>query len=189
MLQIVFIATNLTVIYTRYQGMKKFSLVTCFKIKNKISKSQNNLTAHPSPRSHPPKQNFPSFFRVFWFNLQDVILWGISWKSPPKIDREYGFKHITLQHRSHQQISLFNFLKIFGGHESFLWGHWYPCFGLLVTSPVIVRARVGSALFELSRVIRVTLHVPSDSPLLTSWRPAWQPSHLLDIPARHWQCL
>ena len=25
------------------------------------------------------------------------------------------------------------FLKRIGGHESFLWGHWYPCFGLPVT--------------------------------------------------------
>ena len=24
------------------------------------------------------------------------------------------------------------FLKFFGGHKSFSWGHWYPCFGLLV---------------------------------------------------------
>ena len=29
------------------------------------------------------------------------------------------------------------FLKnILGGHKSFLWGHYYPCFGLLVTFPV-----------------------------------------------------
>ena len=34
------------------------------------------------------------------------------------------------------------------------------------------------------------LHVPWDSPLVqhlpTSWWPAWQPSHLFHIPARHW---
>ena len=38
------------------------------------------------------------------------------------------------------------FLKIFGGHESFLWGHWYPCFGLLVTSPLGFKARVDPLL-------------------------------------------
>ena len=47
-----------------------------------------------------------------------------------------------------------------------------------------------AALFELSRGICVTLHVPWDSPLLrhlpTSWQPAWQLSHLFHIPARHW---
>ena len=26
------------------------------------------------------------------------------------------------------------FSKKFGGHQSFLWGHWYPCFGPRVTS-------------------------------------------------------
>ena len=34
-------------------------------------------------------------------------------------------------------------------YESFLWGHWYPCFGLLVTSPLGFKARVGS-LFRTS---------------------------------------
>ena len=64
-----------------------------------------------------------------------------------------------------------------------------PCFGLLVTSPLGFKARVGSALFELSGGICVTLHVPWDSPLVghlpTSWQPAWQPSHL-HIPVGHW---
>ena len=82
------------------------------------------------------------------------------------------------------------FKKIFGGHKSLLWGHWYPYFGLLVTSPLGFKARVGSALFELSGGIRVTLHIPWDSPLVrhlpTSWRPAWQLSCLFHIPARHW---
>ena len=62
------------------------------------------------------------------------------------------------------------FLKVFGGHESFLWGHWYPCFGLLVTSPLGFKARVGSALFKLSRGVCVTLHIPWDS----LWRDTCQ---------------
>ena len=35
----------------------------------------------------------------------------------------------------------------FVGHMPFLLGHWYPCFGLLVTSPVGVKAIVGSLIF------------------------------------------
>ena len=35
----------------------------------------------------------------------------------------------------------------FGGHTCSFWGHWYPCFGFLVTSPLGFKARVGSALF------------------------------------------
>ena len=82
------------------------------------------------------------------------------------------------------------FKNFFGGHESLLWGHWYPYFGLLVMSPLGFKARVGSALFQLSGGIRVTLHIPWDSPLVrhlpTSWQPAWQLSRLFHIPARHW---
>ena len=45
-----------------------------------------------------------------------------------------------------------------------------------------------ATLFMLGRGVRVTC--PWDSPrvqdLLTSWWPAWQPSHLFHVPARHW---
>ena len=38
------------------------------------------------------------------------------------------------------------FLKYLVGTCPF-WGHWYTCFGFLVTSPLGSKARVGSALF------------------------------------------
>ena len=41
----------------------------------------------------------------------------------------------------------FFFKKVFGGHMSLFWGHWYLCFGFLVASPMGFKARVGSALF------------------------------------------
>ena len=34
---------------------------------------------------------------------------------------------------------------------SFYGGHWYPCFGFLVTSPLGFKVRVGSALFAFCR--------------------------------------
>ena len=34
--------------------------------------------------------------------------------------------------------------KIFGGRGSFLWGRWYPCFGLMVTSPLGFKSKLGS---------------------------------------------
>ena len=37
----------------------------------------------------------------------------------------------------------FSFLTIFGGHKPYLWGHWYLCFGLLVTSALVFKVRVG----------------------------------------------
>ena len=41
----------------------------------------------------------------------------------------------NLKGRAELRYNLF-FFKIFGGHKCFLWGHWYPCIGLLVTSPL-----------------------------------------------------
>ena len=56
---------------------------------------------------------------------------------------QLGFKS---NFRLHYHLYLFLFLLIFGVHESFLWGHWYPCFGLLVTSPLGFKARVDPLL-------------------------------------------
>ena len=55
--------------------------------------------------------------------------------------------------------------------EDFLWGHWYPYFGLLVMSSLGFKARVGSALFKFSGGVRIMLHVPWDSPLGDTCRP------------------
>ena len=63
------------------------------------------------------------------------------------------------------------FLKLL---ESFLWGHWYPCFRLHVMSTLGVKARVDPFLCAFLPVWS------SDSPLalhlLTVKRSAWQPS-------------
>ena len=72
--------------------------------------------------------------------------------------------------------SFFSFFKkVFGGHMSFFGGHWYPCFGFVVTSPPSFKARVGSALFTFFAEVNV-MYIPSDPPLvlhvLTSWWPA-----------------
>ena len=42
---------------------------------------------------------------------------------------------------------LFFFLKFLTDTRVLFSGHWYPCFGFLVTSPLGFKARVGSALF------------------------------------------
>ena len=45
----------------------------------------------------------------------------------------------------------------FGGHKSFLWGHWYPCFGLLVISALGFKARVDPlACFVACVILRFT---------------------------------
>ena len=77
------------------------------------------------------------------------------------------------------ELSLKNFVEfyeIFGGHKSFLWVHWYPCFGLLG-----FKARMGSLNHAWQKYMCYTL--PGDSPLVrhlpTSWQTTWQPSHSL----------
>ena len=69
-----------------------------------------------------------------------------------------------------QNILIGIFLK-----RSFL---WYPCFGLLVTSPLGFKARVASfirALWRCTHSWRFTSGVtPADS-----WQPTWQQSHFL----------
>ena len=79
----------------------------------------------------------------------------------------------------------FFFFKVFGGHMSFFGGHWYPCFGFLVTSLLGFKARVGC----LIRIAEANvMYVPQDPPLVlhlpTSWRPARSQScpHIL-LPA------
>ena len=46
---------------------------------------------------------------------------------------------------------LFFLKKFLADTHVFFWGHWYPCFGFLVTSPLGFKARVGSALFAFCR--------------------------------------
>ena len=57
------------------------------------------------------------------------------------------------------------FLKVFWRTHVLFWGHWYPCFGFLVTSPLGFKARVGSALFAIFAEANV-MYIPQDSPLV-----------------------
>ena len=64
-----------------------------------------------------------------------------------------------------------------------------PCCGLLVTSPLGFKARVGSLIQTWQRGVCVTcsLRSPLVRHLPTSWQPAWQPSHSLPrTVSRHW---
>ena len=81
--------------------------------------------------------------------------------------------------------SFFFFKKFLADTRVLFGGHWYPCFGFLVTSPLGFKARVGC----LIRIAEANvMYVPRDPPLvlhlLTSWRPARSQScpHIL-LPA------
>ena len=60
-----------------------------------------------------------------------------------------------------------SFFLNFGGHQYFLWAHWYPRFGLLVTSSLGFKALVHPLACAL-----YCLHTMDSSHLLTFWRPA-----------------
>ena len=48
-------------------------------------------------------------------------------------------------------LKLISLLVFFGGHKPFLWGHWYPCFGFPVKSPLGFKARGGSLIYTWQR--------------------------------------
>ena len=80
----------------------------------------------------------------------------------------------------------FFFIKVFGGHMSFFWGHWYTCFRFLVTSPLGFKARVGSALFAIFAEANV-MYIPPDSPLVLHLLTSWQPACSRSLPHMHVQ--
>ena len=73
----------------------------------------------------------------------------------------------------------YTFFVNFGGHKSFLWDHWFPCFELLMMSALGFKTRVGSHIHTWQRC---TVHISRDwftcgvTPA-ASWWLAWQPSH------------
>ena len=75
--------------------------------------------------------------RVFYSRTSFVrpLLWAVTslWQFHNQIVWWYGpLVFVTVQVNIHLDNNLF-FKKKFGGKKSFLCGHWYPCFGLLVT--------------------------------------------------------
>ena len=88
--------------------------------------------------------------------------------------------YVLLCHLTH-----FFFFKFWRTHVLFL-GHWYPCFGFLVTSPLGFKARVGSALFAIFAEVNV-MYIPQDSPLVLHLPTSWQPVRSRSLPHMHVQ--
>ena len=73
-------------------------------------------------------------------------------------DNEHFISYLSLY------LFFFYFLKKIGGHKSFLWGRWCPCFGLLVRSSLDFKAREDTLLTCFIAYMRY---------LLTSWQCRW----------------
>ena len=80
---------------------------------------------------------------------QTVLQWWLNWKHLP-------FKSGTLLSKLTRYVQvwgylkcllfIFHFLKKIWGHKSLSFGHWHPCFGLLVISALHFKARVDPLL-------------------------------------------
>ena len=66
-----------------------------------------------------------------------VLVKSMSYSNLQTVRFEFFFFFLNFFCRTHSHV--------------IFWGHWYPCFGFLVTSPLGFKARVGSALFTLRR--------------------------------------
>ena len=62
--------------------------------------------------------------------------------------------------KKNSTIFFFFFFKSCWRTHVLFWGHWYPCFGFLVTSPLGFKARVGSALFTIFCGGECNVHSP-----------------------------
>ena len=82
------------------------------------------------------------------------------WDStPPPVDRITDMsKNITLATTSLRLVKI-------GEHQSFLWGHWYPCFGLLVMTALYFKARVDTLACVLCHLhaMKSKIHVWCDT--------------------------
>ena len=83
------------------------------------------------------------------------------------------------------------FFKVFGAHMSIFLGgggHWYPCFGFLVTSPHGFKARVGCLIHIVEANV---MYVPWDPPLVLHLLTSWQLAHSRSCPhilLQRWGC-
>ena len=82
--------------------------------------------------------------------------------------------------------TFFFFKKSFWQTHVLFGGHWYPCFGCLVTSPLGFKARVVSALFAIFVEANV-MYIPQDSPLVLHLPTSWQPARSRSLPHMHVQ--
>ena len=66
------------------------------------------------------------------------------------------------------------FFKSFLRTHVLFWGHWYPCFGFLVTSPLGFKAKLGSTLFAFCGG-ECNVHPPRSSSGATRMQPVTSP--------------
>ena len=79
------------------------------------------------------------FFTLFGHDVKVILLHVTK-------NRYFALVSDDFQETHHFHFYFLFLKKTFVGHESFLLSHWYPCFGLLVTSAKGFKARVDFSL-------------------------------------------
>ena len=64
-----------------------------------------------------------------------------------------GFPQVSLNNTTSSRL-LCNYIELFGGIQSFLWGHWSPCLELLVTSGLDFKAGWIPLLYHFWNIYR-----------------------------------
>ena len=95
--------------------------------------------------------------------VKDTLNYHIKFKG---INESYEVCFTTFDKDWENFFFFFFFLKFFCRTHSHVlfWGHWYPCFGFLVTSPLGFKARVGSALIRIAEAN--VMYISWDPPLV-----------------------
>ena len=128
-----------------------------------------------------------SGFDVSWnvFIIYHIFVLSTKWRLRKhlifhlhRLEAGKGFS--LLLHLLTVQIILINknpylqtrkFLCIFGGHQSFLWGHWYLYFGLLVTFALDFKGKALTCI-----LCHLCAMDSSDSPLVRHLFISWWPA-------------
>ena len=79
-------------------------------------------------------------------------------------------------------LSIFLKKKFLGDTHVLGGGHWYPCFGFLVTSPLGFKPEwvLPYSLFAQANV----MYIPQDPPLVLHLLASWQPACSQSLPSR-----
>ena len=120
------------------------------------------------------------YSRWLWFPYESyTMIRHMRWVSQMTADdvQVRDCLHVTDKPNANGIHFLNNFLEDI---SPFLWGHWYPCFGLLVTSIPGFKARLGSLFRVWQR--HMMIHVPRHSPLVNAWNCVWCLSTLQTSP-------
>ena len=99
------------------------------------------------------KFSISSLLCVVSFQLKKLrIIWDFLGKS---LRRIFAVAFCLRNYKMNAKQSFWVFFQTFGGTKSFSWGHYYPSFGLLITSAQGFKAKVDPALLYFLTTVQL----------------------------------